>query len=466
MPLLVALRASARTAEDIEYVISATPAEDSFEDARMRSWHATWLAVDQGRLPEALAVLDAAVARMPHERGLLDVTRAHVCFMRDRVPPTEELDRLLESDDAELLVVLRAELLLAAGLTSQARHLLDDFHPGGRVASAQAVLLDALAAVLDGDIDGGVVRARRGYAKAIGVRDPALQQAQTYTAVLGLGLAARLLDASQLLTDALSASTVAYYRDVYHTGILVLGATIAVAQGRPEYAAGLAAQARTADSGHGPYPGMDPRVLDARVHGHSLWPIVDDRLDRGYLSGAVFLAVDAAELEPDPERGRRIRAVGQAMEGTLLPALAQHACATALHDEQGLVAAAEALAATGADLYAVRADVTRCLLLRRTGRADEAVRLAGQAWERSAIAGLDRAGLFLRLQQDIALSARELEILQLLASPMSTQDVARDLQMSVRTVETHLHNASRKLGGGGREAAVRAITTWLEPGDS
>jgi DNA-binding CsgD family transcriptional regulator len=464
MPLLVAMRAAARTPAEIEYVVAATPPEESFDDARMRSWHGTWTAVDQGRLDDAVELLDAAAARLPDQAAFFGVTRAHVVFLRDRVPATDGVDWRADGADAELLRVLRVELLLAAGLTGQARELLDGFHPSGRVAAGQATLLRSLAAVLDGDIADGVALARRGYQSATSGRDPGLQQAHTYAAVLGLGLAGHLVEAAQILFDALSAGTVASYRDVYHTGMLVLGATIAIAQGRFEYAAALSAQARAAYSGRGPYPGMDPRVLGARLEDGSLWPIVDDRLDRGYLSAAVFLAVDAAELEPDAERGRRIREVGAAMEGRLLPALAAFASATASEDEAGLVAAGRALADTGATLYAVRADVARCLLLRRTGRAEEAAALVAEAWEGSAVAGLERAGLFARLQRDVALSARELEILQLLAAPMSTQDVARNLQMSVRTVETHVHNSSRKLGVSGRDALVQAVTTWLQPG--
>lgn len=463
MPLLVAMRASARPSDEIEYVVACTPTDDTFADARLRSWHATWTAVDQGRLDDALALLDAATARMPDQRDFLAVTRAHIVFLRDRMPSTEAIDALPDSAGTELLRVLRVELLLASGRTEQARALLHGFRPTGRVAAGQASLMGAIAAVLHGDIDQGVSRARRGYQNALGGRDPGLQQAHTYAAVLGLGLSGRLLDAAQILFDALSATTVASYRDVYHTGMLVLGATIAVAQGRPGYAAALAAQAGAAGTGRGPFPGMDPRVLGARLDGTSLWPIVDDRIERGYLVGAVFLAVDAAELEPDEARGRRVRELGAAMEGELLPALAECAAAAATEDEDGLVAASDALAATGAMLYAVRADIARCLLLRRRGRGEEAAALAQRAWERSAVAGLERAGLFQRLHREVGLSLRELEILHLLATPMSTQDVARHLQMSVRTVETHVHNAGRKLGVSGRDPLVRAVTTWLQP---
>jgi DNA-binding CsgD family transcriptional regulator len=51
----------------------------------------------------------------------------------------------------------------------------------------------------------------------------------------------------------------------------------------------------------------------------------------------------------------------------------------------------------------------------------------------------------------------------MIARPMTTAEVARALQMSVRTVETHLHNVTRKIGTSGRDPLARAITTWLRP---
>jgi DNA-binding CsgD family transcriptional regulator len=246
--------------------------------------------------------------------------------------------------------------------------------------------------------------------------------------------------------------------------MLVLGAIIALNQGRPEYAAALTAQATATGMSPGPYPGMEPQVVTARLAQTSLWGEVDDRIERGYLMGAVFLAMHAAELVPDDEEGKRLRVLGAGMEGRLLPALAEYAAAAATQDEAALRASSEALTAAGALLYAVRADVTRCLLLRHQGRLAEAAELVAEAWRRSAPAG-ERTGLFERMQRDVGLSTREHEILQLLAVPLTTQDVARRLQMSVRTVETHVHNASRKLGVSGRDALVQAVTTWLQPSD-
>lgn len=463
MPLVVAMRAGAVSAPEIEHVIAMTPPEESFTGARLASWYATWKAVDQGDLAGGLAALDAAAEQLPGNRDFLDVTRAHIVFLRDRVPGEELLASLPDSPDAELVVILRAELHLAAGRVDQARALLRGFDPTGRIASGQASVLSALADVLAGGLDEGVTAAHRAFNDTRTAGDPGLVQAHAYAAVLGLTLGGRLTEATQLLSSTLSATTLASYRDVFHTGVLVLGAVVAQAQGRPADARALASQAAAALPSRGPFPAMDPSVpLLLTDPEADLWPLVERRIEQGYLVGALFIAVEAAERSPEPARGARIRELGAAMEGRMLPPVAEYAAAAALGDADAIATAAERLSACGAALMAIRADITRCMLLRRADHADEATALAGEVWRRSAIAGLDRAGLFDRLRADVALSQREQEILEMIAAGRTAGELAGVLHMSVRTVETHLHNISRKAGVSGRDMLVTAATTWLQ----
>jgi DNA-binding CsgD family transcriptional regulator len=461
MPLLVALRAAARPAREIEYVVSATPAEDSFADARMRSWFATWTAVGEDRLGDALAVLDEAAERLPAHRDFLEVTRAHVVFMRDRVPSLDGFADVPDTADTELLRVVRAEVLLATGKTGQAQKLLADFEPTGRVASDQASLLRALVAVFHGDPEDGAARARRGYQQALANGDPGLQQAYAYTAIIGLAIPGRLADAAQMLFDALSSSAVTSYRDVYHTGLLTLGAvTIARSQGRPGYTDSLIAQAAAAGAGRGPYIGMVAGRMRARLAGADIWPSVDDTIERGYLIAAIAAAVEAVEQDPDATRAAPVIGLRGAVEGRLLPALVDYIDAASAGDEPGLAAASEALRNTGALGWAIRADVTRCLLLRRLGRVADAAAVADETWCSSSLVA-DHPGLFARLRDDIGLSAREAEILSLISTQPTVVDVAQTLQTSIRTVESHLYNIGRKVGLSGREALARAAGTWL-----
>lgn len=52
------------------------------------------------------------------------------------------------------------------------------------------------------------------------------------------------------------------------------------------------------------------------------------------------------------------------------------------------------------------------------------------------------------------LTERELQVLQLAAKGMSNRDIARELSISVRTVQTHLSNVFNKMGVGSRTEAV------------
>jgi NarL family two-component system response regulator LiaR len=52
------------------------------------------------------------------------------------------------------------------------------------------------------------------------------------------------------------------------------------------------------------------------------------------------------------------------------------------------------------------------------------------------------------------ITERELEVLRLAARGMSNRDIARELEISMRTVQTHLSNVFNKMGVGSRTEAV------------
>jgi DNA-binding NarL/FixJ family response regulator len=111
------------------------------------------------------------------------------------------------------------------------------------------------------------------------------------------------------------------------------------------------------------------------------------------------------------------------------------------------------------------AAIARALLafaLHASGRADRA---AAQA--RLADAALNDLGAssptwiprpdLVAIDDPARLSAREREILRLMASGLSNEDIAARLVLSIRTVERHVSNIYAKLGAGGRNA--RAVAT-------
>ena len=105
------------------------------------------------------------------------------------------------------------------------------------------------------------------------------------------------------------------------------------------------------------------------------------------------------------------------------------------------------MAAIGALAYAVEAATTAARVFLKAGKDDSARRaasrvrelhVAGQGTEPPAIDGLDGAA--------IQLTSREAQLVELARRGLSNAEIADQLVLSVRTVETHLYRAMRKLG--------------------
>jgi len=64
------------------------------------------------------------------------------------------------------------------------------------------------------------------------------------------------------------------------------------------------------------------------------------------------------------------------------------------------------------------------------------------------------------------LTKRELQIFQFLGSGQSTQEIARQLKLSVKTVEAHRENMKRKLGYTGAAELAQAAQQWVRNAES
>jgi DNA-binding CsgD family transcriptional regulator len=178
-----------------------------------------------------------------------------------------------------------------------------------------------------------------------------------------------------------------------------------------------------------------------------------------YLVEAVGLH-DVARLGAPAVVVDRLEALAGRVEGPLPGAYALHAAALAKGDAPGLDAAASRFEAIGTMLLAAEA-------------AAEASRAHADAGRRaSALASSQRASrllegcqarprtpsiALLRLPDEMSrLTVREREVGTLAAQGLSNRDIAERLVVSIRTVDTHLHNLYAKLGVSSR-AALRAI---------
>ena len=82
------------------------------------------------------------------------------------------------------------------------------------------------------------------------------------------------------------------------------------------------------------------------------------------------------------------------------------------------------------------------------------------SYVRRLLAAMDPAAVTTPTRQGLIdpLSARELDVLRLLATDLDGPDIARRLIVSLNTVRTHTRNIYAKLGVNSRRAAVRRAT--------
>ncbi|HEY0117927.1 MAG TPA: helix-turn-helix transcriptional regulator [Cellulomonas sp.] len=477
VPLLVALHAASAGPSQIEAVIDATQRDgaDPGSEARLDGWHALYRALAWNDAAGARDLVRERQAQLPRFAGYLRSHEAHFQFLTEAVPGPEMLRPPAANEDpvaAEGLDGVRLEVLLAAGRTVDAADLLARYRPAEPVFAHHREICEGLQRVLHGDLDEGIERARQQLSHAQETFDPGAIQAHAYVAALGLLLAGRLDELDALLGPVLTLTGATVLREQYQVGILTLAARAAAWRGREDYGRSLATQARALAARSGPFPAMLPDITVAFTEQRSdqpaaagaLWAAADDRFARGYDAAGIFAAVAAVELSADPERAATVSAHARATQSPLLVVLGELVAATAAGDVDALASVGTRLRLMGATLYAVRAAVTRALVLRERGDIDASARQAAEAWSAAEALGQEGAGLFVRLGRALELSARECEIAAMAVDGLTGNEIAGALSLSVRTVENHLFSAYRKLGATGRREFVDAVSTWAAGG--
>lgn len=92
--------------------------------------------------------------------------------------------------------------------------------------------------------------------------------------------------------------------------------------------------------------------------------------------------------------------------------------------------------------------------LARKGEARVSTRMAGAMMERLSALARMFAAAETRMDGDIRLTSRELEVLQYISQGLTNQEIAARLVVEVGTVKNHVHNILEKLNVSNREAAA------------
>jgi DNA-binding NarL/FixJ family response regulator len=165
---------------------------------------------------------------------------------------------------------------------------------------------------------------------------------------------------------------------------------------------------------------------------------------------------DLARLGNATKVAPRLAGLVQSVEGPMAQARADHAAALAADDTDGLVAVGECFAAMGARLLAAESFAAAAAVSRRVGQSRQVAAYARRA--RDLLGQCPGARSLVPLDDEShELSSREREVARLAADGMSARQIADQLYLSVRTVETHLQHTYGKLGIRDRSQLAEAL---------
>lgn len=135
------------------------------------------------------------------------------------------------------------------------------------------------------------------------------------------------------------------------------------------------------------------------------------------------------------------------------------AFAAALRDSNGdrLRAASEKFETMGDLLAAADAAAHAAIAFRRAGLRGSALTAATRAQRIAQTCGGAITPALTEASQPLPLTAREREIIRLVAEGMSNREIAAELVMSIRTVEGHLYRASQRAGTNSRDELVSLL---------
>lgn len=160
----------------------------------------------------------------------------------------------------------------------------------------------------------------------------------------------------------------------------------------------------------------------------------------------------------DPTHAERLTELTTVVQGPRVTAAARHATALRDSNPDGLAEAAQLYEEFGDRIAAADAASQAAILYRRNGYRGAALTATATAHRLAAATGADTPAVRANTTGD-PLTARQREVIALVAAGLTNRQIAERLVMSVRTVEGHLFRASQKTGINTRDGLAAALDT-------
>ncbi|MEZ5141034.1 MAG: helix-turn-helix transcriptional regulator [Acidimicrobiales bacterium] len=442
---------------------------------------ATALSTDLGRVDDAVAAIEATLATMPdgRTRSALEGRIAFVLSDRGRLRAAEPLAeaRMAERDEDEVsaLSALTAYTLIhtMSGRGRDSLEVCDSMVPAalahadalpqalGWIAAQRMLALYFLGELAEAEAFSAAIDAM-----LVEDDDPTRRAAVLMVRGLLAADAGRLDDALRLLRQAAALHDLDNYRG-YQSWTMAILARVHAQRGEADEAAPALAAAQQAlwPGGQVFSSDLDAAAMwlaAAQGRLHDVEVIASEAIARSDAEGSVMVSAylhhEALRIGLPP--GPRIGPLTDAAaldQGARAAIWRDHAIASAADDADAMLDVAHRLAGLGTHLVAAEAFAEAADAYVRVGSTSPATQAKELSRRELAVCPGARTPA-LRLSEPVTgLTARELDVARRAAAGESNLQIAADLGISVRTVETHLQRTFRKLGVTRREALAGVL---------
>lgn len=448
---------------------------------RYAETRATALSTDLGRVDDAVAAIEGTLAAMPDgpTRSALEARIAFVLSDRGRLRAAEPLAeaRIAERDQDEVsaLSALTAYTLIRT-MSGRGRDSLEALDAMVPVALTHAdTLPDALgwiaaqrmlALYFLGELAEAEVFAAAVDGMIVDDHDPTRRAAVLMVRGLLAADAGRLDDAMRLLRQAAALHDIDNFRG-YQSWTMGILARVLSQRGEVGDAEAALADARAAL-----WPGG--QVFSSDINAAAMWlasaqgrldeveALASEAIDQWDAEGSVMVSAylhhEAMRMGlPAGPRIEPLAAAAAVDQGGRAVVWRDHAVASAADDADALLDVAHRLVGLGTHLVAAEAFAEAAGAFVRADDAPAATQAKELSRRELALCPGARTPA-LRLSEPVAgLTDRELDVARRAAAGESNLQIAADLGISVRTVETHLQRTYRKLGVTRREALAGVL---------